>query len=80
MELARGSHLFVCDCAFPDEHREPGHLTPGLAGKAAEAAGAKKLCLTHFYPQCEGHDLAAEARATFSGEIVLAEDLMPFDL
>ena len=79
-EVARGADLFICEAAFPAAHRTPGHLTPGLAGEAAELAGVRKLCLTHFYPECQGHDLLAEARRTYSGEIVLAEDLMCFRL
>ena len=76
VEVARGAELFVCDCSFPDALRTPGHLTPGLAGRAAREAGVGTLCLTHFYPECDGHDLEAQARAEFSGRIVLAEDLM----
>jgi len=79
-EVARGVDLFVCDSAFPDEHRTAGHLTPSLAGEAAAAAGVTTLCLTHFYPECEGHDLQAQARTAFDGEIVLAHDLARFEL
>lgn len=79
-EVARDTDLFICEAAFPDGHYVEGHLTPSLAGSAAEAASTRKLCLTHFYPECEGHDLRAQAAATFSGEIVLAQDLMQFDL
>lgn len=76
VEVARDVDVFVCDCAFPDELRTPGHLTPSLAGRAAAAAGARTLCLTHFYPECEGHDLRAQAAREFDGRVVLAEDLM----
>ena len=38
------------------------------------------LCLTHFYPECQGVDLVGQAAAAFSGTIVLAEDLMQFPL
>jgi ribonuclease BN (tRNA processing enzyme) len=75
VELARGVDFFVCDAAFPDEARTEGHLTPGLAGEHAQRAGARTLCLTHFYPECDGVDLIAQARATFGGHVVLAEDL-----
>lgn len=78
--LARDADLFVCDCAFPNEHRTEGHLTPALAGRAAARAGAKVLCLTHFYPECDGYDLTAQARAVFDGRIVEATDLLTFDL
>jgi len=80
VELARDADLFVCDCAFPNEHRTEGHLTPALAGAAAARAEVKTLCLTHFYPECDGYDLTAQARACFGGEIVEAADLLTFDL
>ncbi len=80
VEVARGADLFVCECSFPDALRVDGHLTPRLAAEAAAAAGAGALCLTHFYPECAGVDLLAQARAAYRGRIVLAEDLMRFDL
>jgi ribonuclease BN (tRNA processing enzyme) len=81
IEVAADADLFVCDCAFPDELRTAGHLTPKLAAQAAERARVKKLCLTHFYPECLGHDLLAQARAAgFRGELVLATDLARFEL
>jgi ribonuclease BN (tRNA processing enzyme) len=79
-EAARDTDLFICEAAFPDGGYVEGHLTPSLAGTAAETAGTRKLCLTHFYPECAGHDLLAQARTTYSGDVVLAEDLMQFEL
>lgn len=76
--VARGCELFVCEAAFPDGQKQPGHLTPSLAAAHAERAGCTTLCLTHFYPECEGHDLLASARTRYSGRVVLAEDLMRF--
>ncbi len=76
VELARGADIFVCDAAAPDGAKMEGHLTPGLAGHYAARAGTKRLVLTHFYPECDGHDLAAMARDRFDGHVVLAEDLM----
>ncbi|MEZ5966814.1 MAG: ribonuclease Z [Planctomycetota bacterium] len=80
VDAARGARLFVCDAAFPDQAYVPGHLTPGRAGRVAAAAGATTLCLTHFYPECQGTDLLAQARATFGGEVVLAHDSRRFEL
>lgn len=76
VELARGVDVFVCDAAFPDAQRVEGHLTPGLAGEHAQRAGARSLWLTHFYPECDGVDVAAQARRTFAGEVVAVHDLM----
>ncbi|HLU37809.1 MAG TPA: ribonuclease Z [Planctomycetota bacterium] len=80
VDAARAADLFVCDSAFPDALYQPGHLTPGRAGAIAAQAGARTLCLTHFYPECRGVDLMAQARATFAGRVVLAQDLLRFDL
>ena len=80
VDLARDVDVFVCDAAFPDEARVEGHLTPGLAGAHAERARAKALWLTHFYPECDGVDVAAQARATYRGEVVVARDLLAVTL
>ncbi len=80
VELARGVDLFVCDCAMPDGQKIDGHLTPALAGEHAERAGARRLLLTHFYPACDGHDLAAGAAMHYGGEVLLAEDLLRLSL
>jgi ribonuclease BN (tRNA processing enzyme) len=76
IRLARGADLLVCECAFPDDHKVPGHLTPSLAGQLAAAAGVKRLLLTHFYPACAGQDLLTPCQKYFAGEVLLARDLM----
>lgn len=76
VELARGADLFLCECSLPDEMKVEGHLTPSEAGQAASRAGAKRLVLTHFYPECDGADIAAQCRKTWKGPLTLAEDLM----
>lgn len=76
VELARGADLLVTESAHPEGTGYQGHLTPSLAGRIAAEAGVKKLALTHFYPDCAGHDMAAPAKAVFGGEVVIAQDLM----
>ncbi len=78
--LAMHADVFVCECALPDPLKVAGHLTPSLAGKMAHEARVKKLVLTHFYPQCEEADIYTQCRQTYQGPLVLAEDLMTFDL
>jgi len=78
--LARDAELFVCDSAFPGALPGPGHMTPAEAGRAAAEAGVHTLVPTHFYPECDGHDLEAEARSAFDGDVVLARDLLVFEL
>jgi ribonuclease Z len=53
-----------------------GHLTAQQAARIAAESGVRQLVLTHFsqrYPDPER--FAAEARAEFDGEIVVAQDL-----
>ncbi len=76
VEVARGADLFVCECAKPDALKVPGHMTPTEAGRTAREAGAKRLILTHFYPECDATDVLTPCRKEFSGKIILAEDLM----
>ena len=76
IELARGADLLLCECALPDDQKVPGHLTPSLAGEIAAEAGVKRLALTHFYPECDGVDIAAQCRKTWGGPLDLAQDLM----
>ena len=76
VELARNAELLICESALPDSQHAAGHLTPSLAGKIAARAGVGKLVLTHFYPQCDQADIAAECRKAYDGPLLLAEDLM----
>ena len=80
VDLARDADVFVCDAAAPDDAKIDGHLTPGLAADYAQRGGAKHLVLTHFYPECDGVDLEAQARARFDGEVTVAADLMAFEV
>jgi ribonuclease BN (tRNA processing enzyme) len=79
-DIAAGTDLFICESALPDDMKVPGHLTPSLAGKIATESRTKKLLLTHFYPECEKVDIAKECRKTYSGDLLLAEDLMKIEV
>ena len=81
VELADRTDLFLCESAFPDELKGPGHMTPRLAGEIARKARAKRLVLTHLYPPCDKVDIAKQASAAYnSGPVIVAEDLMSFNL
>lgn len=76
-ELARwasGCDLLLAECSLPDDQAMDIHLTPSRAAALARTAQARRLVLTHFYPQVEGSDPAAVARRTFAGEVVAARD------
>ena len=76
VKLGRQADLLILECSFPDERKKEGHLTPSLAGRIAREASCRKLLLTHFYPVFQNHDILAECRKEFPGEIILAEDGM----
>lgn len=76
VRLARETDLLICEAALPDAMKVERHLTPSLAGEIARRASAKRLMLTHFYPPCDAADIRAECRKTYSGPLLLAEDLM----
>ena len=76
VDLARGSDLLILECSFPDEEEQEGHLTPSLAGRIASMAQAKRLLLTHFYPDVLKTDIAGACRRTYNGELILGRDLL----
>lgn len=78
--LAKDAELLICESALPDGLKAHGHLTPSLAGTIASQAGVRKLVLTHFYPECETVDIEKECRKSYTGPLVLAEDLMKIEL
>lgn len=73
-DLARGVDLFTVECSHADERGVEGHLTPSSAARLAQRAGARRLLLTHFYPELEPQAARRVAGRAFAGEILLARD------
>lgn len=81
IEAARSADLLICECAYPDEMKASGHLTPGQAGDIAHRAGVGRLVLTHLYPPCDQADIVKQAQKVYqNGPVIVAEDLMSFHL
>jgi len=80
VDLAKDADLLILESSFPDGHGKEGHLTPSQAGEIATRSGAKRLVLTHFYPECLRTDIDAQCRKTYQGELILATDLMHVSL
>jgi len=83
VELGREVDLAVMECSFPDSASLRGeHLYPELAGELASKMKARKVILTHFYPECEGKEegMLRKAKKQFPGEILIAEDGMRIDI
>jgi ribonuclease BN (tRNA processing enzyme) len=76
---ARDADLFLCESALLDGSQDElkpedrGHMTAAEAGAAAQAAGVKRLLITH-YRSGQAHDAQhlAAARGSYSGPIELA--------
>ncbi len=78
--LAKDADLFLCECAMPDHQPVPMHLTPKTAGRAAGAARAKRLVLTHLYPVVDPGDAELLAAKESGVETTVARDLEVFDI
>lgn len=80
IRISKDADIAILECSHPDEHAVEGHLSPSLSAKIAHEAQAKKMVLTHFYPDAARSDLENVARKFFSGEIILARDGMNISL
>jgi ribonuclease BN (tRNA processing enzyme) len=84
VEVARGATSIFHESGGLDERRDfihgQGHSTAGDAGRAAKAAGVKRLVLTHVPDDGLAERMLAEARAEFGGPVELATDLAVVEL
>lgn len=77
--LARHAQLLIHDCAGPHRLRDGfggDHSSALEAARAATDAAARNLVLIHLGPEAESAlgEMLAEARAAFSGPVVVAAD------
>ncbi|QNN53497.1 MBL fold metallo-hydrolase [Nocardioides mesophilus] len=74
VELAKDADLLLAEAAFREGVQNPAdlHLTGADAGRAATAAGVRRLVLTHVPPWYDGEAAVAEARTTYDGPLELA--------
>jgi ribonuclease BN (tRNA processing enzyme) len=77
---AAGPDLLLAECSLPDDQVLAGHLTPRSVGLLAQAAAARRLVLTHFYPQIEQVDVRAVVAQEYQGPVVLARDGDRFEI
>jgi ribonuclease BN (tRNA processing enzyme) len=77
VELARDADLLICDATLQGEPPldEPRQLmTAAEAGRAAAEAKVGTLLLTHFWPGTDRAVSMAEARAEFTGDVLVADE------
>jgi len=80
VQAARNVDVFVCEAPFAENQERRRHLSGRIAGEVAREAGVATLCLTHLYPGSPRDRISAEAASAFGGEVVIARDLLRFDL
>ncbi len=84
MDLAAEADLLIHECSFPPGTKVTNHTTPSTLADMLEEYNNEigSICLTHFYPDMQGHEKEAVYRLKgyFEGEVILAEDLMKLEL
>lgn len=82
--LSRNADLLILESSYAMNKPSPGHLTTFEAGKVAHETGARKLLLSHFYPEVAGmnkEEVESQVRTSgYEGEIIMAEDLMTLEI
>jgi len=87
-DLGRDADLYVMEASDRDQQVSTApapigrrmHLSARDAGLAAEAAGARRLLLSHFWPGNDREESRTAATAVFSGEVMLADEGMEISL
>lgn len=79
-ELGRDANLFIVECtdrrqvASAPHSAMAMHLDATQAGRAAGAAGARRLLLTHFWPGIDRERSRSAAAAVYDGEVLVADE------
>ncbi len=70
--LAKGADTLLQESAGESK----GHTSARQAGEIAKKSGVKKLILIHYEKRMDVKKLSADAKLGFSGEVMVATDLM----
>jgi ribonuclease BN (tRNA processing enzyme) len=80
-QAAEGAHVLLCEATLPQEYAGAApHMTAEEAGELGSRSGARTLVLTHLWPTADREELLESARRTFSGELVLASELLSIEV
>jgi len=72
--FARAADLFLMECSFFRSKPVKLHLELEEAMRLARLSGARRVMLTHLYPEWDGVDIVAEAKKFWDGEVIEARD------
>lgn len=76
VRLAQGVDLLIHEATGEGS----GHSSPEQAAEMAKRAGANKLVLIHYPPNIDKDEWVSIAKDHFSGEVMIAKDLMTISL
>ncbi len=80
VKLAKETDLLILECAYPDKIKFRHHLTPSQCGEIAKKSKAKRLILTHFYPEADKVDIIRQCSKIYHGTIIKAKDLFSINV
>ncbi|HEY0100055.1 MAG TPA: ribonuclease Z [Pyrinomonadaceae bacterium] len=72
--FARNVSLFLMECSFFRDKPVELHLELAEAMRLAESSGARRVMLSHLYPEWDNYNLVAEAKRLWRGETIEARD------
>ena len=72
--FARHASLFLMECSFFRDKPVELHLELKEAMRLAESSGARRVMLSHLYPEWDNYNLVAEAGKLWDGETIEARD------
>jgi len=74
--IARGADILLTEATLPPAYGgRAAHMTPAEAGELARDAGVATLVLAHLWPTVDRDAAAREAAVSFSGRIIVANEL-----
>jgi ribonuclease BN (tRNA processing enzyme) len=83
-DFSKNADLLIHEVSFPDDYpyEKKDHTKPAPLGREAEEAGVKTLVIIHMYPACAGKEtqMVKSIKETFTGEVIIGEDLMSISL
>lgn len=82
IRLGRDTDILFIECSFAGggELEVKGHLTPHLAARIASECNARKVVLTHLYPEAIQSDPVARFLEVAQMDVTVAHDLLRFTL
>jgi ribonuclease BN (tRNA processing enzyme) len=72
--FGQGVSLFLMECSFFRDKPVELHLELAEAMRLAERSGARRIMLSHLYPEWDAVNLVAEAKSFWDGETIEARD------